>query len=201
MKALMLWLVAVVASLSLVPQAWAATFVVNSKLDATDANTSDGICAAPSGSCTLRAAIVQANALMGADTITLPAETYSTSSELTISTNLTINGAGARVTRITGPGSGIVVRATGTAEVALSGMTIGGGAMGLYVVGKRIDPGSKVLIKRSAITGNTGTQTGGSGLGAGIYSSATQLDIRSSTIAGNTMTSTSVAYGGGIYVN
>ena len=226
MRALMLCLVAVVASLFVVPQARAATFVVNSKLDATDANTADGICAAPAGSCTLRAAIVQANALMGADTITLPAETYSTSSELTISSNLTITGAGARVTRITGPGSGVVVRATGTAEVALSGMTIGGGAMGLYVVGNeltldrvsisgnsvtsganlngvgmRIDPGSKVLIKRSAITGNTGTQTGGFGIGAGIYSSATQLDIRSSTIAGNTMTSTSVAYGGGIYVN
>ena len=226
MKALMLCSVAVVASLSVVPQARAATFVVNSKLDATDANTADGICAAAGGSCTLRAAIVQANALMGADAITLPAETYSTSSELTISTNLTITGAGARVTRITGPGSGIVVRATGTAEVALSGMTIGGGVMGLYVVGNeltldrvtisgnsfttaasingvgmRIDPGSKVLIKRSAITGNTGTQTGGFGTGAGIYSSATQLDIRSSTIAGNTMTSTSTAYGGGIYVN
>ena len=58
-----------------------------------------------------------------------------------------------------------------------------------------------MLIKRSAITGNTGTQTGGFGTGAGIYSSATQLDIRSSTIAGNTMTSSSTAYGGGIYVN
>ena len=163
---------------------------------------------------------------MGADTITVPADTYDTSSELTISTNLTINGAGARVTRISGPGSGIVVRATGTAEVALSGLTIGDGGMGLYVVGNeltldrvaisgnsatsganvlgvgmRIDPGSKVLIKRSAITGNTGTQTGGFGLGAGIYSSATQLDIRSSTIAGNTMTSSSTSYGGGIYVN
>ena len=99
------------------------------------------------------------------------------------------------MTRITGPGSGIVVRATGTAEVALSGMTIGGGGMGLYVVGNeltldrvaisgnsatsganvlgvgmRIDPGSKVLIKRSAITGDTGSQTGAFGLGADIYS-------------------------------
>jgi CSLREA domain-containing protein len=226
MKALMLLLAAVVASLSVVPPVRAATFVVNSKADATDANTMDGVCAAAGGSCTLRAAIVQANALMGADTITLPAETYSTGSELTISSNLTINGAGARVTRITGPGGGIVVRATGTAEVALSGMTIGGGAMGMYVVGSeltldrvtisgntaaspanllgvgmRIDPGSKVLIKRSAITGNSGTQMGGFGLGGGIYASGTQLEVRSSTIAGNTMTSSSTSYGGGIYVN
>jgi CSLREA domain-containing protein len=226
MKAFMALLAAVVASLFVVSQARATIFVVDSTADTTDANTADGVCAAAGGGCTLRAAIVQANALMGADTITLPAGTYSTASDLTISTNLTINGEGARVTRITGPGSGIVVRATGSGEVALSGMTIGGGAMGMYVagteltldrvtisgnsvttsanisgVGMRIDPGSKVLIKRSAITGNTGTQTNGSGTGAGIYSSATQLDIRSSTIAGNTMTSTSLAYGGGIYVN
>ncbi len=225
MRALILS-VAVVASLSVVSQAQAASFVVDSNADATDANTADGICSAASGSCTLRAAIVQANALMGADTITLPAGTYNTTSELTISSNLTIGGAGARVARIVGPGSGIVVRATGSAEVGLSGVTITGGAMGVYVVGveltldrvtisgntsasaanilgvgMRIDTGSKVLIKRSAIVQNTGTQTGGFGTGAGIYSSATQLDIRSSTIADNTMTSSSTAYGGGIYVN
>lgn len=225
MRALILS-VAVVASLSVVSQAQAASFVVDSNADATDANTADGICSAASGSCTLRAAIVQANALMGADTITLPAGTYNTTAELPISSNLTIGGAGARMTRIVGPGSGIVVRATGSSEVGLSGVTITGGAMGVYVVGveltldrvtisgnanasaanllgigMRIDPGSKVLIKRSAIIQNTGTQTGGFGLGAGIYSSAAQLDIRSSTIADNTMTSSSTAYGGGIYVN
>lgn len=225
MRALIL-LIAVVASLSVVSQAQAASFVVNSTADATDANTADGICSATSGGCTLRAAIVQANALMGADTITLPAGTYNTASELTISSNLTIGGAGARGARIVGPGSGIVVRATGSAEVGLSGLAITGGGMGVYVVGAeltldrvtisgnanaspanifgvgmRIDTGSKVLIKRSAIIQNIGTQTGGFGTGAGIYSSAAQLDIRSSTIAGNTMTSSSTAYGGGIYVN
>ena len=225
MRALIL-LVAVVASLSVVSRAQAASFVVDSTADANDANTADGICSATSGGCTLRAAIVQANALMGADTITLPAGTYNTASELTISSNLTIGGAGARVARIVGPGSGIVVRATGSTEVGLSGVTITGGGLGVYVVGAeltldrvtisgnasvssaniagvgmRIDTGSKVLIKRSAIIQNTGTQTGGFGTGAGIYSSATQLDIRSSTIADNTMTSSSTAYGGGIYVN
>lgn len=176
--------------LSVASQAQAATFVVDSKADATDANTADGICSTASGSCTLRAAIVQANALMGPDTITLPAGTYNTASELAISSTLTIGGAGADVARIVGPGSGIVVRATGSAEVGLSGVTITGGGMGVYVqgaeltldrvtisgnavtsagnivgVGMRIDPGSKVLIKRSAIIQNVGTQTGGSGAG------------------------------------
>jgi CSLREA domain-containing protein len=60
---------------------FAADFIVNSTNDAVDNNTGDGICAAASGSCTLRAAIMQANALAGADTISVPAGTY----QLTIS--------------------------------------------------------------------------------------------------------------------
>jgi CSLREA domain-containing protein len=53
----------------------AASFVVNSTVDAVDANPGDGTCAGASG-CTLRAAIQEANALAGADTITLPAGTF-----------------------------------------------------------------------------------------------------------------------------
>ena len=49
----------------------AATFTVNATLDEPDA-VIDGICGStPSGQCTLRAAIQEANALAGADTITL----------------------------------------------------------------------------------------------------------------------------------
>ena len=49
--------------------AHAATLTVNSTGDAADANTGDGFCDAVGGGCTLRAAIQQANALPGADTI------------------------------------------------------------------------------------------------------------------------------------
>ena len=52
-----------------------ATFVVNSSADSVDANPGNGVCADASGNCTLRAAIMEANALSGAD-ITLPAGTY-----------------------------------------------------------------------------------------------------------------------------
>ena len=48
-------------------------FDVNSTTDAIDSNIGDGICAASSGDCTLRAAIQEANGLAGADTINLPA--------------------------------------------------------------------------------------------------------------------------------
>src|SRR6185369_5960639 len=54
----------------------ALTFTVNSITDAVDANPGNGVCATAAGQCTLRAAIQEANASRGADTITLPAGTY-----------------------------------------------------------------------------------------------------------------------------
>jgi hypothetical protein len=71
--------------------AHAATFTVNDATDLVDSNTSDGQCRTAANTCTLRAAIQQANALGGAHTITLPAGTFT----LTISNpNLDLNGDG-----------------------------------------------------------------------------------------------------------
>lgn len=69
-----LWLAA-----SILPS-FAADFSVNDISDAVDLNPGDGLCVTASSKCTLRAAIMETNALAGADTITVPAETY----ELTI---------------------------------------------------------------------------------------------------------------------
>ena len=63
--------------------AFAADFTVNEFTDAVDANPGNGVCETVSaGICTLRAAIMEANKLAGADTIAIPAGTY----------NLTITG-------------------------------------------------------------------------------------------------------------
>lgn len=52
-------------------------FTDNSTVDEVDANPGDGSClSTPSGQCTLRAAIIEANALPGADTLNLPAGAY-----------------------------------------------------------------------------------------------------------------------------
>ncbi len=56
--------------------AHAATFVVNSTVDAVDALPGDGSCDDGTGSCTLRAAIDETNALTGTDEIVLPAGLY-----------------------------------------------------------------------------------------------------------------------------
>ena len=54
----------------------AATFVVNSTVDAVDALPGNGVCATPAGACTLRAAVQESVALSGDHSITLPAGAY-----------------------------------------------------------------------------------------------------------------------------
>src|SRR5687768_5066250 len=68
-----------VIALSAAPRVSAAArFKVDSDKDAVDATPDDGRCAStlPLGECTLRAAIQQANASIGADSIIVPRGTY-----------------------------------------------------------------------------------------------------------------------------
>lgn len=90
------------------------TYVVNSTADLPDADQGDGICLTASGTCTLRAAIMQANYLIGPDTITLPAGLYKLTrvgdddiavlGDLDITDDVTIQGAGSGVTIVDGNG-------------------------------------------------------------------------------------------------
>ena len=76
----LLGLVVTVAVLVLppTPGTWAATLTVNSTADANDVNPGDGICetATGNGICTLRAAIAEANALPGSNTITFDTNVF-----------------------------------------------------------------------------------------------------------------------------
>ncbi|HMB24165.1 MAG TPA: CSLREA domain-containing protein, partial [Anaerolineales bacterium] len=92
----------------------AMTFTVNTTADTTDASPGNGVCADASSQCSLRAAITEANALAGADTISLPAGTYqltranagnvnedgNSTGDLDINSTLTITGAGSGSTFI-----------------------------------------------------------------------------------------------------
>jgi CSLREA domain-containing protein len=94
------------AQFGLRPVAAAGDFVVNSTADMADANPGDGLCKTDiSGDCTLRAAIQEANALEGADTVSIPGGMYTltmegagedaaASGDLDITDALTITGAG-----------------------------------------------------------------------------------------------------------
>ena len=101
--------------------ALAANFTVNLNSDTLDSTPGDGLCADSLGHCTLRAAIQEANALPGADTITIPSDTYTLSlvgtaedggltGDLDILDDLTLSGSGANLTLIqagTTAGTGI----------------------------------------------------------------------------------------------
>jgi len=91
----------------------AASFTVDSSFDAMDANPGDGVCADEAGACTLRAAIMEANALAGPDTVTIPAGIYiltipsvvvdtAQTGDLDITEDLQIIGSGAPATIIDG---------------------------------------------------------------------------------------------------
>ena len=89
--------VCVVSTLALSAPAGAATFIVNSNGDASDAVAGNGVCATAGAVCTLRAAIQEANALAGADTITFAIgsglQTITPTAVLpTISTEIDIDG-------------------------------------------------------------------------------------------------------------
>ncbi|MCA9773195.1 MAG: right-handed parallel beta-helix repeat-containing protein, partial [Myxococcales bacterium] len=97
--------------LSVVAAAHGATFIVDSTIDAVDAVPGDGVCATASAECTLRAAISEANALPGADTINLPAGDFKiglpgaagdAGGDFNIRAPVTIVGESARSTALVG---------------------------------------------------------------------------------------------------
>jgi SdrD B-like domain len=88
----------------------ASTFTTNTFIDSVDVNAGDGICADSAGLCSLRAAIIEANALPGLDTVNLQTGTYlltrdgsdfaSAVGSLDINDNVKIVGQGASNTKI-----------------------------------------------------------------------------------------------------
>ena len=128
----------VIGVLAVAVPAGAATFTVNSTDDAVDANPGDGSCATAQGVCTLRAAIQEANALAGADTIILPAGVYTlqiggpreddgATGDLDIRDHLTIVGADARLTIIDGNQLDRVLHVVNASVVHISDVTIQNG--------------------------------------------------------------------------
>src|SRR5438552_2553079 len=126
-----------------VAPAAAAMFTVNDTADAVDAAPGDGTCATAGARCTLRAAIQEANAHTGPDTIMVPAGTYlltiagrgedaAATGDLDITDDVTtITGAGAASTILDGNGIDRIFEiANPAAVVAISSLTIRNGDPG-----------------------------------------------------------------------
>lgn len=140
---------------------WAAGFGVNSTVDAVDAVPGDGVCASALDECTVRAAILEANALPGPDEVLVPAGTHPlTLGDLTILDELTLTGAGALVTIL--EGEGIVVGASSE----ISRLTVRGAGTGVLIASN--DPGSTISIVDAVLEESSGD---------GISSSATPAQL------------------------
>ncbi len=179
----------------------AMTFMVDDTTDAVDASPGDGTCATAGGKCTLRAAIQEANALAGDDTIDLPPGTYTLtipgkSEDAATSGDLDVNDAGSAKLTIVGMGSGPndTVIAMGNdlvgtpldrvldvqTDLDVSKVTIANGNPGSGVVGGgiRIHTGT-VTLTNVIVSGNTSSS------GGGIYTDST-VTLTDVTVQGNT---------------
>ena len=180
-----------------------ANFTVSSTADGIDMFPGDGNCHSPGfpipGPCTLRAAIMEANALDGDDTITLPPGTYFLTNAGTgenaggtgdldiadFGNKLTITGAGAATTIINGGGIDRVIQVLGLTTLELSSVTITNGDT--TSSGGGIFNRGTLTLTNSTVSGNTAD-----GAGGGISNSG-EATLTNSTVSGNT-----AAQGGGI---
>ena len=181
-----------------------ANFVVNSTRDAVDVLAGDGACVTSAGTCTLRAAIQEANAHPGADAIHVPAGAYRiaipplnqndvTTGDLDITDSVTIGGAGAGTTIVDGgvpaPGSPPQVPGLdrvfevaidgGTVEFA--GLTLSHGYAAEYGGAIANNSTATITVSGSVLSGNVAGKTGGAidnHLGGAVH-------VWNSTVSGN----------------
>lgn len=177
---------------------------VNTVADAPDADPGDGRCAALLGACTLRAAVQEANAWPGPDSIVLPAGTYtlalpgtdedlSATGDLDLLSDVDVRGAGAADTVIDGGRLDRVWDAHGTITVTISDLAVQGGAnaapSGAPGGGLRAGPGTRARLDTVVLRDNLAAGGGGlAALGAEVL-------MANSTVSGN-----SAEDGGGVLV-
>jgi CSLREA domain-containing protein len=186
-----------------VTPARATSFTVNTTNDAIDANPGNSICADATGNCSLRAAIQEANALAGADTIILPDGLYTLtlgSTLPTVTTTMTINGSEASSTIIEAstcdpvtlpdnctPANYRVLNVSDTGNLTIDNVTIRHGQcpdqcippIGGGEGGGGIKSFGSLTVTNSLITNNSSPNTGG-----GIYGRGT-TQILNSTFTNN----------------
>jgi len=188
-------LAAALAALALaaaVPAAAQVTFVVDDKKDLPDAAI-DGACATVEGTCTLRAAVQEANATVAADTIQLPdakhalkivgaGEDAAATGDLDILEDLTIEGVGVRDTKIKGKKDRVFHIAPDVimtmTELAIEGGKVGAkGEIGDEVNGGGILNHGDLTLIDVVVTKNAASDDGGGIANLGGMLTATRLEV------------------------
>ncbi|HVO22295.1 MAG TPA: CSLREA domain-containing protein [Candidatus Margulisiibacteriota bacterium] len=182
----------------------AVTFTVNSTADAVDVAPGNGTCATAAGTCTLRAAIQEANALAGADTINVPAGSYfltiqganedaAASGDLDLRSDLTINGTDTTFPVISGGGIDRVFDILVSGVVTLSRLIIqNGNTSSADAAGGGMRNAGNLTLLDISVRNNT--VQGGDGGGIGNLSSG-RMQLTNVTISGNLAAN----WGGGIF--
>jgi subtilisin family serine protease len=172
----------------------AGAMTVDTTDDTPDADPGDGEALDSAGHTSLRAAIMEANASLGLNTITLPAGTYTlrlagagedgaATGDLDVTESLNVCGAGAESTIIDGGLLDRVFQVLPGITVNISGVTITGGTAN---AGGGLRNQGWLNLEDVVIRENRST-----GAGGGILNEGT-LAIKRSTLSGN-----SAAFGGG----
>lgn len=187
----------------------AAEFTVNATYNAPDADPTDEICADSQGLCTIRAAVEQANALIGPDLVMIPAGKYSIHDEnaspfgdpqlLTISDDLVIQGSGLRTTILRNNysrGTFVVPSTAAAVQFSVKGLTITNAKSGsgfCAVISNygtatfedvaANDSNGTVFCNYASMSLSRSTITGTQSRGSGSVSNQGTLTLRDSTIS------------------
>ena len=181
----------------------ASTITVNSNGDGSDAAAGNGVCATSGGVCTLRAAIEEANALAGADTISIPAMTITVGSQLKVTQAVTITGAGQQATILSGNNVTRVLNFdlySGTHS--LSRLTVRNAGTALN--GGGIFNGGNLTVTSASFTSNSARQGGAiycDTAGPSGHPYQPSLTLSDVTFTGNSSTTAVFGEGGGALFN
>ena len=157
---------------------------VDTAADGVDQSLGDGICATPTGTCSLRAAISEANATAGFDRITIASgvdpvlsiagdnDDTNASGDLDITSDIEIRGEGATVD---GAGLDRVLHVV-AGNLTVHDMTITGGSISPAERGGGLRSDAVLKLHGSTVTDNAG---------GGVFSDGTQLVVTNSTVSGN----------------
>lgn len=181
----------------------AVTYTVNSTLDEVDKNPGDGKCVSkPSKKCTLRAAIMENNAL-GGNTIVLPAGKYVLSiagqnedndatGDLDITSNVNLQGAGASTTTIDAGQLDRALHVLG-GKTKISGVTITHGNAPTSGGGILIAANAHVTLNKSIISDSYAGYSGGAigNFGAVVIKNSTLGDGNYAGLNGGGIANTS----------
>ncbi|MGH2934953.1 MAG: choice-of-anchor Q domain-containing protein [Gaiellaceae bacterium] len=204
-------------------------FAVDTTADAHDVAPGDGVCATSGGDCSLRAAIEEADALSGTDSISVPAGTYvldaggGTELQIASPDGVTVTGAGSGSTDVEAGGTNVflpgqgatdVLRLAAGAKATLADLEIsqGGGNLGggiasagdLTLDAVDLDH-NQASNYGGAIDQTAGslTMTGGSvtaNVAHGNFGGGIAIDGGTATLTGTTVSGNQVGFsGGGIY--